>query len=69
MLIRLPCFEQHAHVFSMLRRVMSCQTAAVPLQDIVGSALHKKVVLEAARKSESTVVCLALLHSPSDQMN
>lgn len=38
---------------------------AVLLQDIVGSALHKKVVLEAARKSAATAACLALhlLHS------
>ncbi len=47
---------------------MACQKAAVLLQDIVGSALHKRVVLEAARKSKSTAVCpaLHLVHSPSD---
>ena len=45
--------ELHVTGPSMLRRVLACQQAAVLLQDIVGSALHKRVVLEAARKSES----------------
>ena len=60
--------ELHATVPSMLRRVLPCQQAAVLLQDIVGSALHMRVVLEAARKSESPsgLSCLALVHSPAD---
>ena len=54
---------------SMLRSVLAGHKAVVLLQDVVGSAPHKKTVMEAARKSESTAACLALrlVRSPSDR--